>query len=346
MIIITKDIKSKLISRDKINEELRHIEESISDFITPTGKVYKYYTDLDMYYPRSIRINNHNQYLYVTILTKDGSKSRRLHILVAKAYVSNPKPNEYFLVEHIDNNKQNPVYTNLMWSNNKHNIEKAIEDGLKVSKIGIESDASHPVKVVDLNNKMVAVYGSMRETVRNIENLELSYLSKILKDNKDYKPRNKKYKYFKITKEEYDNITDEYKNKQLVENSATNKKPTRFKAINLLTHEEIIADNQTQFAKKYNLKQALISHAILNNEVYGDWKFELIEKVTYKEASCYDNFMDLISEVVVENIETKEVKTFKTKKELKAFFDLKGNDIKQYFKRNQLIFSKWKILSC
>lgn len=344
--IIPKNIREKLIPKEEINEELRHISESISDYITPSGKVYNYYNEVDMYYPRSIYINNHNNYLYVCIGTKEGDKTRRLHVLVAKAYVPNPKPNEYFIVEHKDNNKQNPVYTNLMWSTNQHNTQKAVDDGLNIPQYGIDNKYSYPIKVTDLNNNLVAVYGSMREAVRNIENLDLSYISKILKTNKDYKTRNKKYKYFKITKEDYDEIDNKYKNIKLIENPKKSKKPSLFKAINLITKEEIICNNQKQFAKEHNLNQPMISHAILNNTIYNNWRFEFIEKINYKDASCYDNFMDLISEVVIENIDTLEKKTFRTKKELKDFFGLKGHDIKQYLHKNQLIFSKWRIISC
>lgn len=344
--IIPKNIREKLIPKEEINEELRHISESISDYITPSGKVYNYYNEVDMYYPRSIHINNHNNYLYVCINTNEGNKSRRLHVLVAKAYVHNPKPNEYFIVEHIDNNKQNPNANNLMWSNNKHNTQKAIDDGLKIPKYGIDNENSQPIKVVDLNNNLVAVYGSMRECERFISNIDIGYLNKMLSKNGNYKPRGKKYKYIPMSKDEYNNTPNKFKKLKLEENKKISKTPSIFKAINMLTNEEIICDNQKQFAKKYNLEQPYVSHAISNNTIYNGWKFELIKKINYAEASCYKTFINTINNVIIENIDTKERLIFETPKQLKKYFGLKGHDIKQYFKNNQLIFSKWKIIQC
>ena len=72
----------------------------------------------------------------------------------------------------------------------------------------------------------------------------------------------------------------------------------------------------------------------------------LIKKINYVDASCYKTFINTINNVIIENIDTKERLIFETPKQLKKYFGLKGHDIKQYFKKNQLIFSKWKIVQC
>ena len=73
--IIPKNIREKLIPKEEINEELRHISESISDYITPSGKVYNYYNEVDMYYTRKIYTSIHNYSLYVCIGSRDGVKA-------------------------------------------------------------------------------------------------------------------------------------------------------------------------------------------------------------------------------------------------------------------------------
>jgi hypothetical protein len=46
---------------------------------------------------------------------------RLVHRLVAQAYVDNPDPNNFNVVDHIDGNKQNNHFSNLRWCSNKMN---------------------------------------------------------------------------------------------------------------------------------------------------------------------------------------------------------------------------------
>lgn len=54
-----------------------------------------------------------------------------VHRLVAECFISNPKPNDYNQVNHIDGNKQNNKSENLEWVNNKLNQIHAFKSGLK-----------------------------------------------------------------------------------------------------------------------------------------------------------------------------------------------------------------------
>ena len=336
----------KCITKDEIKESLQLINNSETDFITPTGKVYRYYKQINKYFPVTIAINDHNGYLYVNINYKHKKGvSRRLHILVAEAYVYNPDPDNLLLVGHKDNDKTNDNFYNLYWTNNQENVLKAVKDGLLINKTGIENKDSFPVKVVDLHNNLVSVYGSIRECCRYIKNLNVSYLSKVLTNKKDYKPRNKKYKYFKITKEEYDSIDNKYKNLELIENEKMKKQNRIFKAINLKTKEEFISDNQKKFGKEHNIPQANISYCLIHNvDYHKTWRFEIIKDINYTESSGYNNLIKLSNDVIIENIKTNERKIFKTIKELKDFLGLQGHDIRQYIRSGYLIMSKWKII--
>lgn len=334
-----------LINLEDIHEEMKLISGSDTDFITPNGNVYKLNKLYNKYYKKKTTINKNNGYVYCAITMSNGkNRGHRVHKLVALAYVENPNPEKLLVVGHKDNIKYHNVYTNLYWTTTQENTQKAIDDKLLINRIGIENENSYPLKVTSLQDELVAVYGSMREAERNIENIDLSYIAKMIQKDGDYKPRGKKYKYIQITKEEFGNIDNKYKNLKLIENPKMNKQPSIFKATNLITGEEIVSDNQKQFAKIHNLEQSRISHAIRNKTVYESWEFELIEKTTYKEASGYTNLIDTYDETVLENIKTHEQKTFTTKKELKDYFGLKGHDILQYLKNNQLIFSEWKVI--
>lgn len=108
-----RNLENKLIYKTDIKEELRLIDESLTDYVTPNGLVYVDYGN-NFFYKKKTFVNKNNGYLYVNINTFEGKqKSRRVHILVAKAFLSNP--NNYPIVMHKDNNKANPRLDNLEW---------------------------------------------------------------------------------------------------------------------------------------------------------------------------------------------------------------------------------------
>ena len=79
----------KLISRNDITEELKLIDGSVTDYITPSGQIYKDYGN--GFFPKKNTLNKANGYLYCGITMADGkNKQFRTHILVAKAFVPNP----------------------------------------------------------------------------------------------------------------------------------------------------------------------------------------------------------------------------------------------------------------
>ena len=78
----------KLINKEDIHEEMRLIDGSDTDYITPSGEVYKDYGDGKFFH--KAQWTNHG-YWYCGITYRDGQRQRRVHILVAEAYVPNPK---------------------------------------------------------------------------------------------------------------------------------------------------------------------------------------------------------------------------------------------------------------
>ena len=134
--------ENQLVSLASIQEEMKLIEGSNTDYITPTGKVYKWYHD-DMYFPKKIFQNKHNKYMYVNVTFKDGvNKSRRQHILMAKAYIPNPDPEHLKIVGHKDDIKWHNTLDNLYWTDNQENTQSAINHKLNTFKIPISLDQS------------------------------------------------------------------------------------------------------------------------------------------------------------------------------------------------------------
>lgn len=105
----------------------------------------------------------------------------RVHILLAKAFLYNPNPKIYKIVGHKDNDKHNNDLSNLYWTTNQENTQKAVDDGLNKNKIAQDNENSNFVKVLDKDTlEIVGIYGSYRECNRCIENSTLGSISRIL----------------------------------------------------------------------------------------------------------------------------------------------------------------------
>lgn len=160
-----RKMTDKLILRNSITEELRLIKNSETDYVTPSGKIYKDYGN-NMMYPKTNFINKNNGYLYCSITYPEGQRQRRVHILVAEAYI--PNPNNYSVVMHIDNNKANPNVNNLQWGTVSQNTQAAFDDGLQVNDKSWEDSQSVHVCAFDLQQNLINKYGSVSEASRQL----------------------------------------------------------------------------------------------------------------------------------------------------------------------------------
>lgn len=72
-----------------------------------------------------------NQKGQVTVLLSSNGLDKRILVsrLVAKSFVENPKPNEYNVVMHKDDNQANNISSNLMWGTQKMNLHDMIDKG-------------------------------------------------------------------------------------------------------------------------------------------------------------------------------------------------------------------------
>lgn len=172
------------------------IDGSDTDYITPSGQIYKDYGN-DKYFPKKNIVNNVNGYLYCGISMKEGyNKSHRVHVLVAKAFL--PNPNNLPCVCHIDNNKQNPCLENLRWGTVSENTRDAYRDGLARNAKGYEDSQSMPVYQLDENGNIIKDFGSVSEAARATGMMKRSITYQCWHEVKT-KPR--KGYYFRFQKE-------------------------------------------------------------------------------------------------------------------------------------------------
>ena len=68
-------------------------------------------------------------YPQVNLSNKDRSYSRRVHRLVANAFIENPK--KYKEINHIDGNKENNTVSNLEWCDRSYNIKHSYRTSLR-----------------------------------------------------------------------------------------------------------------------------------------------------------------------------------------------------------------------
>lgn len=323
---------------------MRLIDGSDCDYITPSGVVYKYYYD-GMYFKKKNIINNHNKYVYCNITFSDGvNRARRVHVLLAKAYIRNFDTEHLKLVGHKDDNKQNNELSNLYWTDNRENTQSAVNHGLNDQPKAEQNDNSILVKVIDKNNgNIVGVYGSIRECARCIKNNSVSYIAKMISASYT-RTRTKKYLYQMATKAEFnDNLR--LRSVKLEENPVANKNPKVFYLINKSTGYKQIFDNQVQASKVCGIKQATISHMIKNGTIIDGWECSLIKEINYKDATSYQNFMETIDEIIIQNINTNEIKTYNSGEILKAEFGLNGHDIRQYLYTGHILMNEWKVIA-
>lgn len=292
--------------------------------------------------------NNYNSYMYVNVLFSGGKiKTRRVHILLAKAFLYNPNPKIYKIVGHKDNDKHNNDLSNLYWTTNQENTQKAVDDGLNKNKIAQDNENSNFVKVLDKDTlEIVGIYGSYRECNRCIENSTLGSISRMCNKNKIYKPRSKKYIYLKSSREEFEKYPS-LQNIKLIENLIADKSPTVFKIKNTITSHSEILDNQTTAEKITGIPQATISHILKEKDssVYNGWIFEYLDKTTYKNASAYENFIKTVDNIIVENIYDGRKMEFRSGEDLKKYFGVNGHDLNHYIKTGHTLLSEWKIIS-
>ena len=156
-------LKEKLIDKTDIKEEMRLIKGSLTDYITPSGEIYKDYGNNKFFH--KAQWLNHG-YWYCGITYPEGQRQRRTHILVAETYI--PNPNNYPYVCHKDDNKENRHMDNLEWGTPSQNTKDAHDRFLLQNDKGWDDSQSIPVCSFNLQRELLKKYGSVGEAYRDL----------------------------------------------------------------------------------------------------------------------------------------------------------------------------------
>lgn len=116
-------------------------------------------------------------YLQVKLKKEGKWYYRRVHRLVAEAFV--PNPDNLPQVNHINGDKRDCSYTNLEWMTNKSNTQHGYDNDLYHSK-----KRCIKIEVYDKHDNYIIEYKSIRETADQL-NINRKTLSRILFDNKE-----------------------------------------------------------------------------------------------------------------------------------------------------------------
>lgn len=158
-----RNMTEKLIDKSEIKEELRLIKGSLTDYITPSGEIYKDYGNNKFYHKAQWTTFG---YWYCGITYPEGQRQRRVHILVAEAYVPNPDPEHNTIVMHLDDDKQNKHYTNLKWGTVSENTKAAHESLMLQNDKSWEDSQSIHVCQFDMQGNLIKKFGSVGEASR------------------------------------------------------------------------------------------------------------------------------------------------------------------------------------
>lgn len=151
---------------EKIPEDAVLIEGTLDDYVDRRGKIYGYnHRSGQSAYPYMKEQYERSGYMYAPINYTSGRKNRRVHRIVAEAFIPNPR--HLPIVMHINNKKKDNNAYNLKWGTISENTKQAYIDGLACNARGEEDSQSIPCDMYETaTNRFVRSFGSCREAAR------------------------------------------------------------------------------------------------------------------------------------------------------------------------------------
>lgn len=175
----------KLIKRINIDNEIKLIEGSKTDYIDNLGNIYKEVLP-NQFYLKKNYINSYNGYTYCGISYPKGNKQCRVHVLVAKAFI--PNPNNYKIVGHLHNNKSCTDYRELYWTTVSENTKRAYDDKMVNNDKGFKDSQSIAIDVYSLPDmKFIETLGSVSITHSKYNVSKSTILRHCKNEVKDYR---------------------------------------------------------------------------------------------------------------------------------------------------------------
>lgn len=178
---------------DKVPETAKYIENSVDHYVDIDGSVYCH--DMRDGFNHDIWIKKAQTtclgYKYCAILydTDEGRKriSKRVHRLVAEAFI--PNPDDYKVVGHKNNIKDDNRVDNLYWTTTSENTQKAYDDGLACNDKGYQDSQSKPVNMYDSKtNELLQGFGSISIAAKEtgIKKGSISHMAKYHRPSRKY----------------------------------------------------------------------------------------------------------------------------------------------------------------
>lgn len=122
-------------------------------------KFIKPYKDCSGYFVVSVRDSNGN------------TRIKKIHRLVAQAFV--PNPNDYNIVNHIDENKTNNYFENLEWVTSKENANHGTRNQR------IKKAVSNRVAQYTIDGQLIKVWNSMSEAAKSFGASTTTYIRRV-----------------------------------------------------------------------------------------------------------------------------------------------------------------------
>lgn len=183
----------------KLPNTARPIKDSRDHWIDINGDVYaidhRNYSKKKLIKKAQTTIHGY-KYCGIFYPNRKGIISKRVHRLVAEAFIENPK--NYTIIGHRNNIKSDNRVQNLYWTTISENTQKACDDGLLKNDKGFDDSQSKPVIMFDTKtNKRLETFGSITEASK------ITGISKstIARQSKYKRPVRKPF-YFRYTDSE------------------------------------------------------------------------------------------------------------------------------------------------
>lgn len=113
--IIIKKYNKYFIENEILLNNAKYIDGFENYVIFKNGKVF---TFSSKHRDKFLKLGKYKDgYLYLKLTKNKKHYNKRLHRLLAIAFIENPKPDEYDIIDHIDGNNQNNNLDNLRWCN-------------------------------------------------------------------------------------------------------------------------------------------------------------------------------------------------------------------------------------